>query len=191
MSAAPELSGWLPLRQQQTLRRALGHKIVEIERWLATHVDDFVSRGGKRSLYFSRASGPVSVFFEGGVAHGLSSWPSQLSVLVEPSAIDHHPYSERHRLSTTDAAEPWLRGCLGRTVRNVRIWIFRDDVPSNEARQAGVSYVLDSGLELVYCVHLHGRESGDELLTAEDVLPSRVRRSISLDRANDDLAGPE
>jgi hypothetical protein len=64
----------------------------------------------------------------------------------------------------------------------VGVHIYRDDVPSDEARQAAISYELESGCELFYVTYLHGRMSGDELMRGEDVPRDHVAETIPMAR---------
>jgi hypothetical protein len=170
----PNLLEFLPLRRRALLRSAIGRTLEQVDRLLVTTPDDFVDRGGPPMGFFAQASGPVELLFSGGLVHALSTWPSQLSVLVEPDKLGPDPYAVRYRLSASQQVAPaWLVSALGATVDAVRVWVYRDDVPSDEARQAAVSYVLGTGLELFYCTYLHGRMDGDELVRRED-LPAEL-----------------
>lgn len=171
----------LPLSQTELLGAAIGCQLLDITRWLVTTPEDFVARGGERSLFFASCSGPTELVFSEGLVHSFEGLPNELSVMVDRHPLDGVADSERHRLSESPGtATPWLRGCLGQTVRDVRVWIYRDDVPSPEARQAAVSYLLDSGDELFYCTELHGRMSDDELLSGTEVPRDAVARVVSL-----------
>ncbi|MFJ6484784.1 MULTISPECIES: hypothetical protein [unclassified Streptomyces] len=170
----------LPLNRRDLLRRAVGRTLEDIERITSTRPADFTERGGAASLFFPSVSGPVQLEFSDGLIHALTVWPSGLSVLVHDEALGDDPYADRHRLSRTPQAPDWLRSLLGRTVLDVRVHLHRDEVPSEEPRQAAVSYVLDNGEELFYAVYVHGRMDGDELLRREDVIPAAVARTVSV-----------
>jgi hypothetical protein len=175
------LAASLPLRRRELLRAAIGHTLVDIERWTATTPADFVARGGTATQHFSECSGATVMLFSEGLAHAMEGWPSQLSITVDAEPFRDVSYSERYRLSAcTETAPAWLRDCLGRTVRDVRVYVFRDDVLSDEARQAAVSYLLDSGVELFYCTQLHGRGDGDELLPGDQVGRDDVALTVSM-----------
>jgi hypothetical protein len=179
------LAARLPLRRKELLRAAIGTTLLDIERWFSTTVADFVARGGDETSYFARCSGATQLTFSSGLVHALSVWPSELSIVVDEAPFGEDPYSDRHRLSQTRAAPVWLRDCLGSTVRDVRVYVYRDDVPSNEARQAAVSYVLDASIELFYCTYLHGHMDSDELLRGEDVPRDQVAGWGSIGSSHD------
>jgi hypothetical protein len=171
----------LPLRRRELLREAIGRTLLDIDRWTATTPSDFVARGGLRSLHFSRCSGPTIMSFGDGLVHSWAGWPSQLSIIVDGNPVVDVAYSERYRLSDcADTAPAWLRACLGRSVRDVLVHVYRDDVPSDEARQAAVSYLLDSGVELWYGTELHGRSTSDELLRGDEVPRDHVASTVSM-----------
>lgn len=178
----PALGASLLLERTGLLRRAVGQQLTEIERLLVVTPQRFTENGGERSEYFAAASGPTQFTFGDGLVHAFYVWPSQLSLIVETDPLADDEYAERHRLSQTDAAPEWLRHCLGQRVRAVQVYVYRDDVPSDEARQAAVSYALDSGQQLFYGMYLHGRLDSDELLPGESVPRDRVERTVALER---------
>lgn len=175
------LAASLPLAQTNLLRRAVGQQLADIERLLVVTPERFTDDGGDRSEYFAAASGPTQFMFGDGLVHAFYAWPSQLSLILESDALANDEYADRHRLSETDASPAWLRDCLGQRVRAVHVHVYRDDVPSDEARQAAVSYTFDSGHELFYGMYLHGRLDSDELLRGETVPRDRVRRTVTLE----------
>ncbi|AHH97293.1 hypothetical protein [Kutzneria albida] len=179
MTTDAQLADRLPLARRELLGRAIGRSLVEVERVTATPVEEFVQDGGAAPDYLAKLSGPTQLTFSGGLVHSLAVWPSQLSLLVEDSPLPEDPYADRYRLSELGAPS-WLRALVGLTVRDVRVHLYQDEVPSDEARQAAVSYVFDEGTELYYCVYLHGRMDGDELLLPGEVIPEAVARSVSL-----------
>jgi hypothetical protein len=174
------LAAMLPLNRIDRLAQAIGRTLVDVERHLPTRLEDFLARGGDESSYFSLASGATEMIFSDGLVHTLSSWPSQLSLLVsdQPRAAD--PDAPGCRLSATAAAPAWLKACLGRRVRDVCVYVYQDDVDSDEARQAAVSYVLDSGTELFYGTYFHGNLDADELLEGAAVPRDHVAERISI-----------
>lgn len=167
----------LPLERRELLAAAHGRRLVEVERLLIP-LDSYRRLDHPEGAYLAAASGPTQLTFADGLVHALSTWPSQLSLLVGGTPFSDDPYAEQHRLSEEPNHAPaWLRDSLGRTVTAVRVHVFIDDEPSDEARQAGISYELDGEVEIFYCIELHGRMSGDELLRREDlprVLPART-----------------
>jgi hypothetical protein len=169
----------LPLAQQALLTRAIGRRLVEIERAIVVAPDWFASEYGDPEAFFTQASGATQLTFSDGLIHTLRPWPSQLSVVVEGEPLPADPYADRHRLSETEYAPGWLRGLVGQEVDDVRVHRYRDDVPSDEARQAAISYVL-AGTELFYAMYLHGRMSGDELLRGEDVPRDAVAETVAM-----------
>lgn len=174
----PALTASLLLEQRELLKQAVGQHLDDIERLLVVTPERFTEDGRERAEYFAAASGPTQFSFSEGLVHAFYVWPSQLSLIVESEPLADDPFAARHLLSKTDAAPGWLRDCLGQRVRAVGVHLYRDDVPSDEARQAAVSYTLDSGRELFYAIYLHGRLDGDELMRGEDVAADRIRRTV-------------
>ena len=173
----------LPLHQSALLGAAVGRTLDDIERILATTPEDFEARGGAPDGFFAEASGPTEITFSGGLVHALAGRASELSVIVGPDRFGPDPYAERYRLTDGPVAAhapAWLAELVGATVTDVRVWLYRDDVPSDEARQAAVSYVLEGGDELFYGTYLHGRMSGDELFRRQDLDPDVSAGPVSV-----------
>jgi hypothetical protein len=160
--------------------RAIGRTLVDVERLITVEPDWFAGEYGQPDRFFAAASGPAELSFSGGLLHGLAAWPSEFSILVQDTAFADDPYAPRYRLSKTRQAPAWLRECLGEAVRDVRVYVYHDDVPSDEARQAGIGYRLESGQEIVYCIYLHGRMSGDEFVPSDAIDPASVAELVSL-----------
>jgi hypothetical protein len=168
------------LAQQALLTRAIGRRLEDIERALVVDPEWYATEYGDPQAFFTGASGPAQLDFSDGLVHTLSAWPSQLSVIVDGAALPADPYADRYRLSETDRAPQWLRDALGQEVHDVCVYVYRDDVPSDEARQAAVSYELASGIELFYVTYLHGRMSGDEIMRGEDVPRENVAKTVRM-----------
>jgi hypothetical protein len=170
----------LPLSRLPLLLRAIGRRLLEVERLIAVEPDWFASEYGDPERFLTAASGPTQLTFSGGVVHALSSWPSQLSIVVEDAPFEQDPYAESYLLSETEHAPQWLRDCLGQRVEDVRVHRYRDDVPSDEARQAAISYQLEAGVELFYGTFIHGRLSGDELLRGDELARDHIAETVSI-----------
>jgi hypothetical protein len=168
----------LPTESIGVLGAAVGRPLLDVERMTATTLADYVEFGGREDDYFVSVSGPVQLTFGGGVVHALYAAPSRFSVLVDAAPLADHRLMDRHHVGDVPAPT-WLRAAVGRVVRDVRIYFYKDDVDSGEPRQAAVSYVFDDE-ELIYCLYLHGRMSGDELVQAADLLPDTIDRWFSV-----------
>lgn len=170
----------LPLQQTKLLRRAMGETLVDIERWFVLNRAQFEAYAGEGAEYFSRSSGATTFSFSGGVIHSLCGWPSQLSIRVWDESLRDDPDAERHTLSEADTAPKWLRDCIGQRVIDVRVYVYDDDVPSDEAKQVALSYVFDSGVELVFCTYLHGQMDDEEILRGDEISRQNVVAVVSL-----------
>jgi hypothetical protein len=163
---------FVPSLQRDVLGQAIGRRLVEIERLIVT---------GDRPFDFGRAVGPVQLRFDPELLHVLSVLPSQLTLLVERDVLRPDYAAEVYKLSASKA-RPALHECLGRVCTDVRIWKYRDDVPSDEAREAAISYVLEGGRELFYVIYLHGASDDDALMTADEFTPVDVDSCYSIAR---------
>lgn len=164
----------LPLRSRALLAQAVGCELLDVERLTST----LRSRSG--TDFLARVSGPVQLTFSRGVIHTLIPHPSQLSVTVTAERLGDDPYAERYRLSDDPATPQWLRTLVGRKVSDVRVYLYRDDVPSSEPRQAAVSYRFAGGDELIYGMYIHGRMDGDELFSPSDIIGGTIARTVSV-----------
>jgi hypothetical protein len=169
----------LPTESIGVLGAAVGRPLLDVERMTATTLADYVEIGGREGYYFVAVSGPVQLTFGGGAVHALYAAPSRFSVLVDDAPLADHWLMDRHHVAEVPAPT-WLRAVVGRIVRDVRIYFYKDGVDSDEPRQAAVSYVFDDDEELIYCIYLHGRMSGDELVRAADLLPDTIDRWSSV-----------
>jgi hypothetical protein len=176
-----ELHAFLPAGRKDRLAAAIGSTLADVERLLTLDPATFLEDERYREEdFFPCNSGPVQLRFDGGLLHVLAVWGEQLSIVVldEPLATDS--LGTLYCLSGTPSAPAWLRACLGRRCEDVRIWTFQEDLESEEAKQAAVSYLLAGGGELVYGIYIHGDLDSDYLLTAGQVRPDLVRSCYSL-----------
>lgn len=176
-----ELYAFLPANRRALLAAAIGATLVDVERLFTLDLATFLADERYREEdFFPCNSGPTQLRFDGGLLPVLAVWGEQLSLVVldEPLAADD--YGAVYRLSDTSAAPSWLRSCLGRRCEDVRIWTFEEDFATEEAKQAGVSYLLSGGIELLYCIYLHGAQDGDALIAADEVRPELVASCYSL-----------
>lgn len=170
-----ELSSLLPSRRTADLERALGRRLEEVERLFNITREGFAGDGGRDARdYFSRNVGPTQLRFAGGPTHALASWPEQLSVVLLEEPLAGDDFDVLYALSADADAPPALRAALGQECADVRIWTFRDEVETDEAKEAGVSYLLADGTELLYCAYLHGDLSADYLITPDALPPGTV-----------------
>jgi hypothetical protein len=178
-----ELFERLPSRQQGLLARAIGCRLLEVERLFLLDPPSFLEDERFRAEdFFVRNSGPIQFHFEGSLTHVFAVWGEQLSIVVMPEPLSDGPYDRLYRLSETASAPPALRACLGQVCLDVRIWTLQEDFESAEAKEAAVSYLFEGGRELFYCIYLHGESDNDYLLSGEDVTRDRVAQGFSLAR---------
>ena len=175
-----KLRAALPQRQTALLRSAIGHVLVDIERLLLPTLADHLARGGDVKVFFTRSHGSTALHFSGGVVHSIYGWPSQLSIIVERAPLEAREFDERHLLSATPSAPDWLRACLGQEVRDVIAYVYDDGVPSDEAREVGLTYRLASGFDLYVGTYLHGNMDTIELRPPNEVSMEGVVRQVSM-----------
>jgi len=181
LQTTEELFRLLPSRRVDVLRKAIGRRLLEVERLFLLDVSTFLEDERFTSEdFFSYNSGPAQLHFEGGEKHILSVWPSQLSLVVMRDELRETKYDKLYRLSDSEAAHPALKDCLGRTCEDVRIWTLREDFESEEATEVAVSYLLSGGVELFYCIYLHGDLDSDYLLLGANVSRERVDSCVSI-----------
>ena len=82
-------------------------------------------------------------------------------------------------LRETALADERFKTLLGRRCTDVRIWTFREDIETTEAKQAAVSYVLDDA-ELFYGFYIHGSDDTDALMLRDEILPDLIESCFSL-----------
>jgi hypothetical protein len=167
---------------------AIGRRLVEVERLFLRTPEQFAQDGDfSPTEYFSRNSGPTQFHFDGGVTQVLDVWGEQLSLVVLPEPLRESEFwsqeGERlYQLSSMDPPPPGLPSCLGKTCSDVRILTLNDPGDWEEAREAGVSYVLRPDLELIYCIYLHGDMDSDYLMLRSDLPRDLVARCYSIAR---------
>lgn len=178
-----ELTEWLPSRQQDRLAAAITRQLVDIERWLtltpAQFLDDAHFTPADFLVY---SSGLTRFFFTADVVHSYGVEGEQLSLVLLPEPATGDPFETPYRLSTYEPADLHLRSFLGKTCADVRIWRYYDAVPSDEAREAAVSYLFADETELFYVIYLHGDLDSDYLLSRTHFTPQAVASCYSLRR---------
>lgn len=171
-----ELAQFLPTQRTGALAAAIGRRLTEVQRLFLRSPDQFVEEPGATATeYFSRNSGPTELHFDGvDVIHTLDVWGEQLSIVVLPAPLEVGGFwseagEKLYRLSEMSSATADLVSCLGRTCTDVRIWTLQEDPETGEAKEAGVSYVLSDGVELFYCIYLHGDLNSDYLVLRREL----------------------
>jgi len=175
----PRLS-LLPLRQTSLLGSAIGRTLIDIERLLLPTLADHLARGGDERAFFTRSHGTTGLHFTGGLLHAIYEWPSELSILVDGLPLQMREFDERHLLSQSPSAPDWLRACLGQEVRDVVAYVYDDGVPSDEARQVGLTYRLASGFDLYCGTYLHGNMDTIELRPPNEISLEDVVEEVSM-----------
>lgn len=160
-----DLLAQLPLSQRDLLRRAIGCVLEDIVRLFYVDLAMFLDFNPDRTErdYFATNSGPTTLLFSGGIAHTLGVWGEALSIVVTPDPMIPPEYGRLISLASVQPPSP-LKELTGQTCEDVRIWLFKDHQDEREAKQAGVSYLLSGGRELLYCIYLHGDLDNDVLL---------------------------
>jgi hypothetical protein len=174
------LRQFLPSRRLDLLAAAIGRKLIEIERFLGRGPHEFMARGGHPRDFFSRNTGATQLHFDGGLIHSLVVYPSQLSIVVVPDLLVGDDIEPAYQLIDQDQALPALMGCLGRVCEDVRIYIYAEEFPAEEEREAGISYVFADQDELIYCIYFHGELDSGYLLPGAQMPRERVERWYSV-----------
>jgi hypothetical protein len=176
-----DLSIRLPSKRLDELGRAIGRTLVDVRRLFGLDIKTFLEAtpGAEEIDYFGSNSGPTELVFDGGVTQTLALWDEQLSVVLLDQPLK--PSSRRSVVSLVDTpfVRPRLKSCIGRRCSDVRIWTFLEDIESEEAKQAAVSYLLD-GEELFYGFYIHGNADEDSLMFADEIQPDLVASCFSL-----------
>jgi hypothetical protein len=168
----------LPSRRLEELARAIGRTLLDVRRLVITSPDE-VSEAA-RPIYFSRFSGPVEFLFDGGIGQRLDTWSEEFSVIVVDEPLVGLPSTHVISLAQDPWADPRLKACLGLRCEDVRIWTAREEFDTDEAMEAGVSYRVAGGHELIYCTFLESELSDDLVLPVEDLPRNRVRSCFSV-----------
>ena len=163
------LTKLLPSRRLDLLRQAIGRRLVDIRR---------LTVEGPFPLPFSLRSGPTEFSFEGDVRHHFAVWGEQLSIVLLDDALEADDHGRIVSLSST-VSKGSLASLVGQRCDDVRWWRYRDEVESEEAKEAGVSYVFEGGDELFYCIYLHEDLDHDQLLFRTELQPARIETGFS------------
>jgi hypothetical protein len=180
------LHQYIPSLNKDSLRQAIGRKLVEIKRSfgieLEKEVSWFLERNSNKNLFYSHWIGGTQFCFEGGVFHAWAGYTDEYSVIFLPQQLSDSWCQSLYNLSdNADISRVSERDCLGATCKDVRIWKFKDDLdPGSLAMEAGVSYLLSNGQELFYCTYLHGDSDCDHLVLKSEILQSIVESVFSL-----------
>jgi len=113
------------------------------------------------------------------VTQTLAVWGEQLSVVLLDERLVQQEDATLVSLRETPLATARLKAVLGRRCSDVRIWTFREDIESDEAKQAAVSYVLDDE-ELFYGIYVHGTGDNDTLIFRDEIITNLVESCFSL-----------
>ena len=180
-----ELLAFLPSKRKNILAKAIGKKLIEIERFFEQDLESFLINEELPAInFFSLNVGLTKLIFESNLFHNFSIYGGQLSIILLPERdFDKKPYfdgewyqlSQAKYLSTQD-----LRNCLEQTCIDVRLWTLQEDFESEEAKEVAVSYLLANGSELFYCIYLHEDLDSDYLLLKPDVDLTKVASCFSL-----------
>lgn len=180
-----ELLAFLPSRQKITLSKAIGKKLLQVERFFEQDLKAFVKYFELTPVdFFSLNVGITKLSFESDLTHNFSVYGGQLSIVLLPEKdFDQKPYFDGEWYQLSDAeylSSPELRNCLGQICKDVRVWTLQEDFESEEAKEVAVSYLLADGSELFYCIYLHEDLDSDYLLLKPDVDLSKAASCFSL-----------
>jgi hypothetical protein len=102
----------------------------------------------------------------GGINHALTAYTEHFSVVILPEVFVESKLDKPYKLSETEDefVEKGFKDCLGQVCEDIKIWTFTEEYVSEEAAQAGLSYLLSNGSELLYSIYLHGDLTNDYLL---------------------------
>jgi hypothetical protein len=176
-----ELLTLLPSKQKDLLAKSIGCRLIEIERFFGSDVPSFLAGGHfTEADYFSYNSGAVQLNFESNLTYGLDVYGEELSIVVLPMNLSSNGFAKLYRLSEFTAAPPTLKNCIGKTCHDVRIWELQEEFESEEAKEVAVSYLLDNGSELFYCIYLLDDFDSDYLLLGQDVPRDKVASCFSI-----------
>lgn len=176
-----ELFAFLPSKRKQILAAAIGRRLEEIQRLFSLDLPAFLEDGRfTEAEFFSNNTGSVQMCFENGLTHVLDVWGEQLSIVVLSDSLQSHDSASLYRLTEIESAPATLTRCIGQICQDVRIWTLQEEFESSEAKEAAVSYVLENGEELFYCIYLHEDLDSDFLLPGSNVPRDKVAGCISL-----------
>ena len=98
-----------------------------------------------------------------------------------PENLISDEFTQSYRLSSSERiASELLKECLGQVCKDVRIWRLKEEIESEEAKSAGISYLLSNGQELFYCIYLHSDLDSGYLLLEGDIQREKVASCFSL-----------
>lgn len=175
-----EIKRFLPSARKDLIAAAIGRPLLEIERFLGRDIQQVVARGLAPTDFFSRNTGATQLHFSGGLIHSLVVYPEQLSIVTLPDLIVGDDIEPSHKLSEETNVLPFIKSCLGRICEDVRIYTYAEGFESEEAREAGISYLFAGHGELIYCIYLHGDDDSAYLLPGTQVPHERVERCYSI-----------
>lgn len=182
MSEHDDLFTYLPSHNLDRLAAAVGQRLRDVVRVFtaAPFADD---RFDARDEFRYR-SGPTTFRFDG-VAHDLSGWGSQLSVVLLPTIADADRVTDddEHRVVRLGASGDAMAQLVGLRCEDVRIWTYDDGDDLDRACECAVSYLLHGGGEVAYCTWLHGDMDTDYVLPGHLVWRDRARACWSVARS--------
>lgn len=185
MHTDTELLSFLPSKQKTTLAKAIGKELTEIERFFEQDIKSFLKYSELAPTdFFSFNVGITKLSFESNLTHNFSIYSGQLSLVLLPEQdFTQEAYFDGkwYQLSQAEyLSSPDLRNCLGQICRDVRLWTLQEDFESEEAKEVAVSYLLDNGSELFYCIYLHEDLDSDYLLLKPEVDLTKAASCFSL-----------
>ena len=176
-----ELLDLLPSKRKNVLAAAIGHRLLEVERFFELDLLSFLrNRCFTQADYFSYNSGATQFRFEGGLIHPYAVYGEQLSIVMLSERLSSDDFTTRVQLSKLKSVPFTLKRCLGRICQDVRIWTLQEEFESQEAKEVALSYLLSGGIELFYCIYLHEDLDSDYLLLGQDVPREKVATCFSL-----------
>lgn len=176
-----ELLFFLPSRQQKNLAKAIGRRLLEIERFFGIDLQSFLQYTClEKEDFFTHNSGAVQFCFEEDLIQPFAVYGEQLSIVLLPESLANDDFTQKYQLSRFDFVPILLKNCLGKVCQDVRIWTLKEDFESEEAKEVAVSYVFSNEQELFYCIYLHEDLDSDYLLLGKDVPRERVATCYSI-----------
>jgi hypothetical protein len=104
----------------------------------------------------------------------------QLSLVLLPQPITQDDFASAYRLSTYKPIPEKIHSYLNKTCIDVLIWTYNEQLDSEEAKEAAVSYLFEDNTELFYCIYLHGDLDTDYLLMPEEIHQEAISTSFSV-----------
>lgn len=177
-----ELLTFLPSKQKESLAKAIGKRLIEVERFFEMDISSFLKYTSfKKADFFSCNTGAVQMYFEDRLTHALAVYGEQLSIVLLPETLTSDGFAQSYRLSEMEQMAPvLLKNCLGNVCQDVRIWTLREEFESEEAKEAAISYLLSNGQELFYCIYIHDNLDSDYLLLKQDIHKEKLDSCFSL-----------